>query len=799
MVRYFTVLALVLLCVASGWADVAVRMERIDYANPGDQVSLSVNLDDSTGVFQTGGYDFRILYDTNLTLSAVHPGQMMADCGWEYLTYSQPVPYEVTLTAIADLNNGSAHPVCFGGDIVELASLDFSIPLNLNLQGEFLTVRFKWYDCGDNAISSRFGDTLYFSDSVYHFDGVLEYPITRDTTLPSLFGAPSSCAPYDSPYRAVDFYNGGISLSAADIEPPVAHCPGDITVYNDPAVCGAEVHYQATVTDNRPGAIMACTPRSGSIFPVGITDAACVAVDASGNQDTCWFTVTVIDTQTPAITCPDDTLVMNDPDRCEADVYYDVTVQDNCSGASWTALPPSGSSFPIGTTPVRVVANDRSGNSDTAWFDITVSDDQPPEVPCSDDFAVANDPDQCGAVVSFPVAVSDNCPTAQVFSTPPSGSFFPLGSTEVEIVGRDWIGLADTCRFVITVTDTQPPIISHPADTIVAAVAGACQAWVDFEVSATDNCDSVSILTVPPPGIWFPLGSTPIEIVATDQFGLADTSSFTVTVVDSQPPVLNCPSALTVPADPGQCGAVVTLDVSATDNCSEPSIAVEPPSGSFFPAGTTFVSATAIDDAGNDTSCVFPVIVTDTEAPSIECPNDITSANDPGEYGAIVEFSISAADNCSPVTTTVDPPSGSFFPVGSTLVTVTVRDAADNVSYCNFTVTVDLSDSDGDGIPDLSDNCPDTANTEQADSDADGTGDACCCLNRGDVDNNAAVNVTDLTMLVAYLFEQTASLPCPEQANADGSVSAGNTINVADITFLVEFLFRAGPPPPPCP
>jgi hypothetical protein len=34
-------------------------------------------------------------------------------------------------------------------------------------------------------------------------------------------------------------------------------------------------------------------------------------------------------------------------------------------------------------------------------------------------------------------------------------------------------------------------------------------------------------------------------------------------------------------------------------------------------------------------------------------------------------------------------------------------------------------DSDGDGVPDATDNCPDDANADQADADADGVGDVC--------------------------------------------------------------------------
>jgi hypothetical protein len=36
-----------------------------------------------------------------------------------------------------------------------------------------------------------------------------------------------------------------------------------------------------------------------------------------------------------------------------------------------------------------------------------------------------------------------------------------------------------------------------------------------------------------------------------------------------------------------------------------------------------------------------------------------------------------------------------------------------------------LKDTDGDGVPNASDNCPDAANPNQLDSDRDGFGDAC--------------------------------------------------------------------------
>ena len=107
-----------------------------------------------------------------------------------------------------------------------------------------------------------------------------------------------------------------------------------------------------------------------------------------------------------------------------------------------------------------------------------------------------------------------------------------------------------------------------------------------------------------------------------------------------------------------------------------------------FPVGTTTVIATALNGAGYD-SCSFKVIVEDTEPPVITCPANITQANDPGQCGAVINYTVTATDNCtSSVTVTVQPASGTFFPVGITTVNATATDASGNTSTCSFTVTV---------------------------------------------------------------------------------------------------------------
>jgi len=80
--------------------------------------------------------------------------------------------------------------------------------------------------------------------------------------------------------------------------------------------------------------------------------------------------------------------------------------------------------------------------------------------------------------------------------------------------------------------------------------------------------------------------------------------------------------------------------------------------------------------------------VTDTEAPVIVLPAPVTQNNDGGACGAIVNFTATATDNCSPVTITYSKLPGSLFTVGITTVTVTATDASGNTSTADFTVTV---------------------------------------------------------------------------------------------------------------
>jgi hypothetical protein len=112
----------------------------------------------------------------------------------------------------------------------------------------------------------------------------------------------------------------------------------------------------------------------------------------------------------------------------------------------------------------------------------------------------------------------------------------------------------------------------------------------------------------------FPAGTHRVRLTCTDTLGLSDTCEADVTVRDMTPPSISCPALQQY-----QCtdrGAVASPTVSARDNCgAAPSVTCVPASGQALPLGTTQVTCTASDAAGNRASCSFPANVVDTQAP----------------------------------------------------------------------------------------------------------------------------------------------------------------------------------------
>lgn len=148
--------------------------------------------------------------------------------------------------------------------------------------------------------------------------------------------------------------------------------PANVTKSNDPNQCGAVVNYPAPTSSGTCGTIT-CVPASGSFFPKGSTVVTCT----SSSDVSTTFTVTVNDTQPPTTTCPANVVAEADINMNSAAVNYpSSTSADNCPGITQSFTPPSGSTFPLGTTTVTKTATDSSGNTGHCTFTVTVNQRQ---------------------------------------------------------------------------------------------------------------------------------------------------------------------------------------------------------------------------------------------------------------------------------------------------------------------------------------------------------------------------------------------------------------------------------------
>ena len=426
---------------------------------------------------------------------------------------------------------------------------------------------------------------------------------------------------------------------------PTVVCPESFTTSTDATQCSAVVDFSAvadcpcesggglkpppskTVGGKPPsaptqGCMVSCAPAPGSVFPLGTTTVTCTASDSFGNTSKpCSFTITVTDQAPPVVSCPANIVKSTDPNQCSTTATYTVTATDGCDGPlTPTCDPVSGSSFPKGVTTVTCTATDSSKNTGSCSFTVTVNDTQPPSITCPANISKPADPNQCSTVVTYAApTVSDNCPGLGAPNcSPASGSSFPTGTTTVMCTVTDSSNNTASCSFTVTVNDTQPPSITCPANITKPTDPNQCAAVTTYPApTVSDNCPGIGAPTCSPAsGSAFPKGTTTVVCAVTDASGNSASCSFTVTVQDTQPPTLTCPSSVTFVA-PATCpisnNGTATLNVTATDNC--PGVVVVCrnqnnqiiPPGSPFPVGTTTVTCTATDTSGNTATCTFTV------------------------------------------------------------------------------------------------------------------------------------------------------------------------------------------------
>jgi hypothetical protein len=356
-----------------------------------------------------------------------------------------------------------------------------------------------------------------------------------------------------------------------------------------------------------------CDRAPGDTFPLGGTTVTCSATDDSGNATLTDFVVTVQDTTDPTWDAQPADITREATSASGATVSWaDPAASDVADAAvAVTCDRAPGDTFPLGSTVVTCTAVDDSGNDSTTSFVVRVGDTTAPVVTAPADVALeATSPS--GAAATYGATAADAVDGALAAAcVPASGSTFALGTHTVTCSANDAAGNSGSASFTVTVRDTTAPTWNGVAADIVREATSSAGAPVGFtKPGASDVADaSVAVACDRLTGSTFALGATTVTCTATDDSGNTATTSFLVTVRDTTAPAITVPGTITGDAT-SPAGRTVTYSASATDAVSgavTPSCS--PASGGTFAIGTTTVTCTAVDAAGNSSSRSFSVVV----------------------------------------------------------------------------------------------------------------------------------------------------------------------------------------------
>ncbi|XP_038051558.1 hyalin-like [Patiria miniata] len=458
-----------------------------------------------------------------------------------------------------------------------------------------------------------------------------------------------------------------------DNEPPqLDDCPADVII---PVSSSAnQVHHRWTppmASDNSAREVdvtFSCLAATASdcnqagigTFSVGVSTITYKAEDASGNKNSCTFTVTV---KAVEFVCPANISVVASPGLNSASVSWSEPDLNGWDGpTNFTSSSNPGVELLIGTHQVDFQQYFEAYNLNLECsFFVVVLDNEPPQL------------DDCPADVIIPVSSSAN----QVHHrwTPPMASdnsarevdvtfsclsatasdcnqagigTFSVGVSTITYKADDASGNTNSCTFTVTVTAVE---FVCPANISVIASPGlnsTSVSWSEPDLTGWDG--PTNFTSSSNPGVELLIGTHQVDFQQYfEAYNLNLECSFFVVVLDNEPPQLDdCPADVIIPvsSSANQVHHKWTPPMASDNSGRQVDVAFsclaatasdcDQAGNGTFSVGVSTITYRAEDASGNENGCTFTVTVTVVE---LFCPATVSALASPGSTSTSVSWS----------------------------------------------------------------------------------------------------------------------------------------------------------------
>lgn len=413
--------------------------------------------------------------------------------------------------------------------------------------------------------------------------------------------------------------------------------------------------------------------------------------DAGFNTASSPIEVTVVDLSAPVAAAQNITLGLDANGFASITaVMADAGSTDNCGIATRTVSKSQFSCADLGTQQVQLTVTDQSGNSATATFSVTVTDQVAPTATFAEAPVLYLNEDgmaTCDAAIII-ADKSDNCAIASEWFSSTTLDCNQLGSQLITYFASDADGNIGQVQGIVMVVDTIKPdftlpsiVLSLDANGEATLTSGMIAAW------AVDNCGIETIELEHSVFSCSEMHNGQTTVTVTDASGNSRQRTLLVSLEDGIAPTVWAENVTLYLAADGEAHlSVDDLNYIASDNCAVTQVWINETVFTCSETEGTPVVIFATDAGGNVATYTFSVVVIDTIAPTMLCaPVTLCSA-----AGMEPLNFITATDNCYATWTLLSGPQvdDERLGVGNHVFTYMATDPSGNSSVCSVEVAI---------------------------------------------------------------------------------------------------------------